>query len=144
MVTKKKENAKPVFGQLTLGGSMALDWLKSGTVVFIASIMIADVKAFTTRWDIPEWATGFAAIIQPAEAHLNPVLVTQMSVVRWLENKCVEWEGVIGEGYMQTINEVQVATLDLDSIPEVLFERTGKGKFDPYNPVQKKIHKTKS
>ena len=142
MSRKNGTEKKAVFGQLTLGGSMALDWLKNGMVVFMASIMIGDAKAFSQRWDIPEWASGFVAIIKPAEAHLNPVLVTQMSVIRWLETKCAEWEGIIGTATMEKMNGIQVAILELDSIPEVAFERTGKGKFDPYNPVERKIHKS--
>jgi hypothetical protein len=143
MSRNSSKETKAVFGQLTLGGSMALDWLKNGMVVFMASIMIGDAKAFEQRWEIPEWASGFVAIIKPAEAHLNPVLVTQMSVIRWLETKCAEWEGIIGTATMEKMNGIQVAILELDSIPEVVFERTGKGKFVPYNPTEKKVHKTK-
>lgn len=126
----------PVFGQMTLTGSMALDWLKDGLKTSISRVEMGNVEAFTKDFNIPEWASGWCAIIFPTAEWQNPILVTQMSVLRWLENKCLEWEDAevaLAEGTMRNKKAVASLTFDGDH-PEVTFTRDGKSKFAPYHP----------
>ena len=131
------KKTKPVFGQMTLTGSMALDWLKDGLSANISRVEMGDVEAFTEDFNMPEWASGWCALIFPTAEYMNPILVTQMSVLRWLENQCVDWEKddrALAEGL--TRNKKAVASLTFDGdFPEVTFTREGKGKFAPYKPT---------
>ena len=133
LLAKKTE---PVFGQMTLTGSMALDWLKDGLKTEISRVEMGNVEAFTKDFNIPDWASGWCAIIFPTAEWQNPILVTQMSVLRWLENKCLEWEDAkeaLAEG--TTRNKKAVASLTFDGgNPTVTFTREGKSKFAPYRP----------
>jgi hypothetical protein len=127
---------KPVFGQMTLTGSMALDWLKDGLKTAISRVEMGNVEAFTKDFNIPDWASGWCAIIFPVEEWQNPILVTQMSVLRWLENKCLEWEDAdvaLAEGTLRNKKAVASLTFDGDN-PVVTFTREGKTKFAPYRP----------
>tara|TARA_R110000751_G_scaffold75228_2_gene151693 strand:+ start:916 stop:1329 length:414 start_codon:yes stop_codon:yes gene_type:complete len=90
-MTKK---TKPVFGQLTLTGEMALDWMKPDTEVIIGKVEIGPVGAFP-EYNVPDWAserTGDIGLIHPANNFANPILVTQRSILRALEIWCVEME----------------------------------------------------
>ena len=82
---------KPVFGQMTLGGEKALDWLKAGLEIEVSKVEIGYPAAFK-GWNLPEWAMErvFIGILHPSlEAEndwQNPVLITQGSVLKWLES----------------------------------------------------------
>ena len=47
---------KPVFGQLTLTGELALDWLKDGSEIIAGKIMIGPCGAFP-EYNVPDWAS---------------------------------------------------------------------------------------
>ena len=89
----KKKTATPVFGQMTLTGEKALDWLKNGTEVTARKIWIGSV-GMADEYNLPDWAKdkGIIAMIFPIDEWANPILVTQKSVLRVLEAKCAEWE----------------------------------------------------
>ena len=140
-MTKKK---KPVFGQLTLTGELALDWMKNGMEVLVARVDIGPISAFE-QYNVPEWAgekTGDIAILHNPNQFTNPVLVTQRSILRQLELWCVEKES---QGATTSVEEtvstnpagmgkVQFGRLDLEDNPvKLLFTRDEKkGQYAPY------------
>jgi len=92
LATKKK----PVFGQMTLTGDMALDWIKAGVenVVHVRKIEFGSAKLFADNYNIPEYHLdkGVVALLYPVDEWGNPVLVTQKSILKPLEAQCVAWE----------------------------------------------------
>jgi hypothetical protein len=92
LATKKK----PVFGQMTLTGDLALDWIKSGieNVVEVSKIEFGSAKLFAENYNIPEYHQdkGVVALLYPTSEWGNPVLVTQKSILKPLEAQCVVWE----------------------------------------------------
>lgn len=136
LVTLLAAKKKPVFGQLTLTGEMALDWLKPGSSIVAGKIMIGQQGAFP-EYNIPEWAqdrTSELAIIVHANEHLNPMLVTQKSVLRALEFKCVEWEAEGAHCYVEKAGSAQRAVLEFgENQVQLNFDRSKNGgKFAPY------------
>jgi hypothetical protein len=133
LAAKKK---KPVFGQLTLTGEMALDWLKPGSTIIAGKIMIGQQGAFP-EYNIPDWAqerTSELGIIVHANEHLNPMLVTQKSVLKALEAKCCEWEEEGAKCYVEKKGSSQRAVLEFgEGQIELTFDRSKNGgKFAPY------------
>ena len=127
---------KPVFGQLTLTGEMALDWLKPDSKIIAGKIMIGNIGSFP-EYNVPEWAQDRSteiAIIVHANEHLNPLLVTQKSVLRAIEAKCVEWESEGAECLVEKAGSSNRAVLVFaESQVELVFKRDTKaGKFAPY------------
>jgi hypothetical protein len=92
-VNMAKKTKTPVFGQMTLTGEKALDWLKNGTEVTARKIWIGST-GMADDYNLPDWAKdkGIIAMIFPIDEWSNPILVTQKSVLRVLEAKCAEWE----------------------------------------------------
>lgn len=130
---KKK---KPVFGQLTLTGDLALDWMKNGMERTIAMIDIGPIAAFG-NYNVPDWASeksGDIALLHGPNQYENPVLVTQRSILRALETFCVEKEE---EGAVTSVEKCEgfhFGRLELNDNPVTLrFTRDeAKGKFAPY------------
>lgn len=124
-----------VFGQMTLTGQRALDWLKDGQCVEIDMIEMGNPKAFADEWNLPEWISGnWMAIIYPVNDWENPILVTQMSVLKWIEKQCIDWDGTIGKGKSINRNKNAVAQLFFNKEnPTVEFARRNKTKFAPYD-----------
>lgn len=83
----------PVFGQLTLTGEKALNWLKNGDTIIASKIWMCHPNALSD-WNVPEWAKdkGVVAVIFGMSEWENPMLVTQKSVLRILEAKLAIWE----------------------------------------------------
>ena len=126
----------PVFGQLTLTGEMALDWMKNGMEVEVAAIEIGPIGAFQA-YNVPDWASersGDIAILHKPNKFDNPVLVTQRSILRQIEIWCVEQEAKGATTSVETEYGVQYGRLDLNDQPVKLqFSRDEtKGKFAPY------------
>jgi len=92
-INMAKKKTTPVFGQMTLTGEKALDWLKNGTEVTARKIWIGSTY-MAEEYNLPDWAKdkGIIAMIFPVDEWANPILVTQKSVLRVLEAKCAEWE----------------------------------------------------
>lgn len=133
-MTKKK--SKPVFGQMTLTGSLALDWMKSETTVSVVKIEMGPIGAFTS-YNLPEWIgekSGEIALLHPNDTWTNPILVTQRSILRRLEHFCVEKEAAGAETRVETKNKSQIAVIDFNESPVTLYfhRDTKKGKFAPY------------
>ena len=136
---KKTEKAKPVFGQLTLTGEKALDWLKDGTEAHIVKIEIGPIGAFQ-EYNIPDWAgekTGDIAILHQANRFANPILVTQRSVLRHLEVICVDKESEGAVARVEKAFACQKAVLELpeDDLKLKFVRDSEKGKFAPYDII---------
>jgi len=96
LLVAKMRIKKPVFGQLTLRGNLALDWMKDGMEIVIGKVMIGPLSAFP-EYNIPTWAderSGDVGVIDVAGAYANPIMVTQRSILRALEHWCVEREAL--------------------------------------------------
>ena len=122
-----------VFGQLTLEGVKALDWLKNGLEIVPRAIEFGHVVAFVDEWNIPDWADGIIAIIHPLNDGDRPVLVTQKSALRVLESQCAKWEEDGAKCKNKKIKGAVVSSIDFgDHEMRLSFRRTGTKKFDPY------------
>lgn len=123
---------KPVFGQLTLTGQLAVDWLKPNTEVVARKITFFSPQLQTENWNLPEWVMHktVIALIFPLNEWENPIMVNQASVLKWLESKCVEWES---KGATVSSTSIE-SVIEFDSNhPEMVFNRDEKGgKFAPY------------
>ena len=136
MASKKNTEAKPVFGQLTLTGELALDWMKPDTEVIVAKIEIGPIGAFP-EYNVPEWAserTGDIALIHDANHYANPILVTQRSILRALEIYCVEMEEAGADTEVLKTGTAQKGVISFqENNPTLKFTRDGsKGQFAPY------------
>lgn len=133
---------KSVFGQMTLTNNRALDFLKEGMKIEIAKIEIGDASAFKEDYNLPTTETvgwdvqGWIAILFGTEEWLNPVLVTQKSVLAWLDSEAADWE-------QQTGNKAKGITRNKKAVmqlifgkekPLVEFSRVSKKKMAPYTP----------
>jgi len=131
-----KKKTKPVFGQLTLTGELALDWMKPDTEVTVAKVEIGPIGAFP-EYNVPEWAserTGDIGLIHPANNFANPILVTQRSVLRALEFWCVEMEAKGCKTSVEKSGSAQKGVLEIpENHPILVFTRdSAKGQFAPY------------
>lgn len=128
---------KPVFGQLTLTGDMALDWMKPDTEVIVAKIEIGPIGAFDHEYTIPEWAnerTGDIGVIHDCNTYCNPILVTQRSILRALEIWCVEMEISGAKTSVMKSGSGHKGVLEIEEKnPTLKFTRDVKaGQFAPY------------
>jgi len=133
-----KKNAKklPVFGQLTLTGEMALDWLKPGLSTAVRQWEMASPEYFRELYNLPVWAYEKATIgiIHPANKWANKILVTQASVLRQIEAVMADYEeqGAHAEVVMKSGMQCALILFE-ETMPVFKFERDPKaGKFAPY------------
>jgi hypothetical protein len=136
-----KKTKKPVFGQLTLTGDLALDWMKDGMEIIVGKVMIGPMGAFP-EYNVPEWAnerTGDIGVIYHANSYANPVLVTQRSILRALEIWCVDQEAKGAETLVEKKGSGQRGVLIIkENNPNLTFTRgDDPGKYDPYKLVEK-------
>lgn len=134
-----KNNKKPVFGQLTLTGEKALDWLKTAdaeakdgiafTVLKIRMVM-TDTLA-SEGWNIPDWKEPrtWTALLHLEEAFANPIWVHQASAVQGIEHLCAGWEAEGAEVCDKT------STVSFGEPVSIRFQR-GKGTFARYTVKQ--------
>jgi len=127
---------KPVFGQLTLTGELALDWMKPDTEVVTAKVEIGPVGAFQ-EYNVPDWAsekTGDVGLIHNANKFANPILVTQRSILRALEIWCVDMEAKGAATEVVKVGACQKGVLTIaEDCPTLKFTRdVSKGQFAPY------------
>jgi len=91
-----KKTTMPVFGQLTLTGELALDWIKKDALneIIASKIWFCNVASLEGEWNIPHWAKekGIVALIFPQSEWGNPLFITQKSILKVLEARCVDWE----------------------------------------------------
>jgi hypothetical protein len=132
-MTKKK---MPVFGQLTLTGDLALDWMKNETEMAVAKVEMGPIGAFQ-NYNVPDWAaekTGEIALLHAPNQFSNPVLVTQRSILRLLEIWCVEKEAAGATTSVEKRHGVQIGILSIEEdAPTLKFWRDpNAGQFAPY------------
>ena len=96
LLSMVKKTQKPLFGQLTLTGELALDWVKKDEINEISAtkIWFCNVKALVQDWNVPDWAIekGIVALIFPNSQWGNPMFITQQSILKVLEFNCATWE----------------------------------------------------
>jgi len=120
-----------LFGQMTLLGLMALNWLKAeGKTTQIKRILMGDSRAFESQYEMPPFAKGIIAIVHDVDKFVTPLFVNQNSVLQWLETMCIEWdnncaEAIQCDGYVELI-------IEDGREPVVNFKKSGKGQFDEY------------
>tara|TARA_R110001606_G_C15315119_1_gene644040 strand:+ start:914 stop:1363 length:450 start_codon:yes stop_codon:yes gene_type:complete len=127
----KKTTKKPVFGQLTLTGELALDWLKSGVEIQVRKLWMGST-GIASEYNLPDWAKekGVIAMLFPMDEWANPVLVTQKSVLRVLEAQCAEWEA---KGAKCTMTRGKAEILFEENQPRMEFVRPEDGPtYAPY------------
>lgn len=123
---------KPLFGQLTLTGMLAVDWLKDGTEVDVRKITLGNPQFMRDDFNIPEWANEktVVGLLYPRDEWANPIFVSQNSVLQWLEAKCAEFEAsgatVSGNKHSATIE------FGDDCIPMRFNRAKDGGKFARY------------
>ena len=130
-----KKTKTPVFGQLTLTGEKAVDWVKPDSMITARKIWIGHAGAFDD-YNLPEWAKekGMVALIFPLSEWGNPMLVTQKSILRVLEAKCAEFEASGSAVNIFKSHNVQIAEIIFEeNEPTFTFIRPKNAKqFDPY------------
>lgn len=140
LMAGKKTATKPVFGQLTLTGEMALDWMKNGMEVTIHKIWLGPIGAFGD-FNVPDWAVekaGDIALLFTPNDYANPILVTQRSILRALEQWCVNQEANGAKAGIKKAYATQFAELIIEeNFPTLVFTRMDeKKKFSPYEIVE--------
>jgi len=136
MAAKKQAKKMPVFGQLTLTGEMALDWLKPGLSTAVRQWEMASPEYYRELYNLPEWAyeKTTIGIIHPVNKWANKILVTQASVLRQIEAVMADFEEKGATVEVVSKSGMQCATILFEENPPVFkFERDPKaGKFAPY------------
>lgn len=135
-----KTTKKPVFGQLTLTGEKALDWLKTadaeaknGITYRVTKIRIAMANTLSGEgWNIPEWKEGqtFTALLTLEEGFANPIWVHQRSAVQGIEQMCARWEA---DGAQ--VND-KTHEIDFGDQPVALNFKRGNGTYARYAVTQ--------
>lgn len=133
MASKKK----PVFGQLTLTGEKALDWLKTAdaeveggiTYSFARIRMVLTETLDSEGWNVPDWKEGrtwtaLAFLAEPEYA--NPIWIHQRSAVMALERLMADWEA---NG--ASVDD-KTHTIDFGDVPVALNFHRPQGKFARY------------
>ena len=131
------KNKKPVFGQLTLTGEKALDWLKTAdaekeggvSFTFQRIRMVLTETLATEGWNVPDWKDGrtWTALGFLAEPeYANPIWIHQRSAVQEIERCLADWEA---QG--ATVNDKDRSIDFGDAVKTLNFQR-GQGKFARY------------
>lgn len=136
LAAKKNAKKMPVFGQLTLTGEMALDWLKPGLSTAVRCFEMASPEYYRELYNLPEWAyeKTTIGIIHPLNKWANKILVTQASVLRQIEAVMADFEEQGAAVSVESRGKMQCARILFEENPPVFkFDRDPKaGKFAPY------------
>lgn len=132
------KNKKPVFGQLTLTGEKALDWLKTAdaereggiTFCFQRIRMVLTETLAAEGWNVPDWKDGrtwtaLGWLCEPEYA--NPIWVHQRSAVQELERRLADWEAAGA-----TVDDKD-RSIDFGDACKCLTFKRGEGKFARYS-----------
>jgi len=120
LLSMVKKPQMPLFGQLTLTGELALDWVKNPTEIIASKIWFCNVNALS-NWNVPEWAKdkGIVALIFPVDEWGNPLFVTQKSILKILEFNCAKWAAVLRQSLVMAKDRREMKTL----LDDFLFTR---------------------
>jgi len=129
---------KPVFGQMTLTGDLAVDWVKQGVenVIQASKIEFGSPLAYSETYNIPDYHLDkkVVALIWPVNSWGNPLMITQKSILRPLEAQCADWEEA---GATVSTDKVAGATIGriefADKQPVIsMFKKKSAPQFAPY------------
>ena len=138
LVGLAKKAKMPVFGQMTLTGEKAVDWVKPDARITAKKIWMG-AGALFHDFNLPDWAKekGICALIFPVDEWGNPMLVTQKSILRILEAKCCEFEEAGAAVNILKVSAGQLAEIIFDeNEPTFEFIRPKNAKqFDPYKVI---------
>jgi len=129
---------QPVFGQLTLTGELALDWVKMGeeNVITARKIEFASARVFADDYNIQDYhiEKGLVALIYPLSEWGNPMLITQKSILKPLEAACADWEEKGANVSVVKIGKAQICRIEFDEKePKITMFKDKKSKqFAPY------------
>ena len=133
-----KKTKMPVFGQMTLTGEKAVDWVKPDSSITVRKIWMG-AGALFHEFNLPDWAKekGVCALLFPVDQWANPMLVTQGSILKVLEAKCCEWEAAGAAVNVLRVDKGQVAEIIFEeNEPTFEFVRPKDAKqYDPYRVV---------
>jgi hypothetical protein len=139
VISMVKKPTKPLFGQLTLTGELALDWIKKDKIneIIAAKIWFCNISALVNDWNTQPWMLdkGIVALIFPTSEWGNPLFISQKSILKVLESRCVEWEE---EGAKVSLLgkklEGQITCIEFPENPPTfkIYREKGYKDFDPY------------
>jgi hypothetical protein len=133
-----KKGKMPVFGQMTLTGEKAVDWVKPDAKITARKIWMG-AGALMQDFNLPDWAKdkGVCALIFPQDEWGNPMLVTQKSILRILEAKCCEFESAGAIVNILKVMKGQIAEIIFEeNEPTFEFIKPKDAKqYDPYKVV---------
>jgi len=139
ILSMAKKTTNPVFGQLTLTGELALDWIKKDMVneIIAKKIWFCNVAALEGDWNVPIWAKekGIVALIFPMSEWGNPLFITQKSILKELEAHCCNWEAAGAKCSMVgTKLQGQKSCIEFkESQPSLkIYRKDDARTFDPY------------
>lgn len=136
MGTRNKATKKR-FGQVTLSGTQALDWVKPGRTAHPLGVTMGTGASLEDAgYRIPDWAKDKDAWVihqrddPTGESPRTPVLVTQRSIIRSLD----KWASAAeDDGAKADDDEYGNVTLMVsEDIVTVWTFTRGSGKFAPY------------
>ena len=135
MAGRKKTNKIPVFGQMTLNQTLALEYLKSKTEGFVRDatkiIWLTPLEAQTLGYAVPDWVVQnyekfeWSAIIIDQSRDVLPLYVYQRSALQALEAHLSVLEA---DGATISQDNPRMMTIDLGETPlKIKFWRNEKG-----------------
>ncbi len=128
----------PVFGQMTLTGDLALDWVKQGEekVIKAKKIEFGPARIYAEDFNVPEWHLdkGLVALIWPLNEWGNPLFITQKSILKPLEAQCADWEeaGALVRNRKAMKATIAVIEFEEDAPTISIFKDKKAKQFDPY------------
>lgn len=133
----KKQDKKKRFGQATLSGTTALDWVKPGRTAHPLGVTMGNGASLQDAgYRIPDWAIEKDAwIIHQRDdptgfSPRTPVLVTQRSIIRALDR----WASAAEDDGAKADDDEHgnVTLMVSEDITTVWTFTRGEGKFAPY------------
>lgn len=133
---------QPVFGQMTLTGELAVDWVKTGieNKITAAKIEFGSALAYVDDYNIPEYhrEKKCIALIYPHNSWANPLMITQTSILKPLEAQCAEWEAAGATCTNEKVNGATIGRIVFeDNQPTITMFKDKKAK--QYAPYEVKI-----
>ena len=130
---------KPVFGQMTLKATKALEYLKTTTEPITKNVTsflwVHKIRADVEDWELPSWVMendkyDWVCICMCSEG--LPFLIYQKSALREIEAHLMKLEA---DGATIKMDKKNMMTVDLgdDSVDMSLWRNPNGGKFAPFN-----------
>ena len=124
---------KPVFGQMTLTGDLALDWVKQGEekVIRPKKIEFGPARIYAEEWHLDK---VLVALIWPLNEWGNPLFITQKSILKPIEAQCAAWEDAGASCRIRKAMKATIGVIEFEEdAPTITIFKDKKAKqFDPY------------